>query len=337
MGMTIMLNKNNFILFGFIILSVVFVAGSFFLGAYHLSPKIILKETLNYLKDRQVTNETQAILLGIRLPRILLAYVIGASLSVVSACYQSCFKNPLVSEYILGVSSGAAFGATLSILAMGETTPVQPFSFVFSLLAVAFTYFISNIRGSSRPITLILAGIVTNALFTAGSYILRYFSDPDKLQVLIIWLMGSLSSVSWYDFLWTSPVILPLNLFLLMIGWKLNVLSLPDDEAKSLGMEAHKFRVLLILICSIITAMCVSICGIIGWLGLMVPHMAHAIVGSDKKFVLPASFLLGGILLLLADDLTRLSSGAEIPVGVITTAIGAPFFALLLRRITFEE
>jgi iron complex transport system permease protein len=325
--------KNETLITLLAIFSIFLLSISFLLGPYSLKPGVILKEIQEWLKLNRIVNERQAILFDIRLPRIILAYIVGSSLSVASACYQSCFRNPLVSEYILGVSAGAAFGATVSMLLLGETAPLQPLAFIFSLFAVGLTYLIANVKRDPRPITLILAGIVVNATFTAAAYILRYFSDPEKLQALIIWLMGSLSSVTWSDLLWTAPMLIPANTFIILIGWKLNILALPEEEAKSLGMEVNKFRFVVIVASTIATAMCVSVVGIIGWIGLMVPHLARAIVGNDNKTVIPASALLGGIILLLADDLTRLSSGAEIPVGIITTAIGAPFFAFLLRRV----
>ncbi len=304
---------------------------SLFIGAYSLSPSQVITVIFESFNSPTLYNES-IILFEIRIPRIILAMLVGFSVSVSSATFQAIFRNPLVSEYILGLSSGAAFGASLSIAFFGDTMPIQPLAFLFGVIAVFLSYMMSRVRGESTVLSLVLSGIITTAIFTAGNYIIRYMVEPERLQGIVVWLMGSLSSASWQDIRCSLPIVFVGSLFLILLRWRLNVLSMGDEEAKALGIDVGRLKIVFITLASLITASAVSVVGIIGWIGLMVPHITRMLLGSDNRLTLPMSGIVGAILMLLADDVVRLSSGVELPVGVLTTLIGAPFFAYLIRK-----
>lgn len=306
---------------------------SLFIGAFQLPPvtviKIILEKIVNLEHASSVEHN---ILFDIRIPRILLAMLVGCAVSVASASFQAAFRNPLVSEYILGLSSGAAFGASLSMAFLGDRFPVQPMAFLFGILAVSMTYLLSRVKGETSVLSLVLAGIITTALFTAGNYIIRYIVEPEKLHGIIVWLMGSFSAASWQDILWSGPWIISGTILLFLLRWRLNALSMGDEEAKALGVDVGRLKILFIVVSTLTTAAAVSVVGIIAWIGLMVPHIVRMLVGSDNRVVLPLSALVGATLLLIADNAVRTSTGFELPVGVLTTLLGAPFFAYLIRK-----
>lgn len=306
---------------------------SLFIGAFHLSPLTVVK-ILSEKITTSVPNSSveHNILFDIRIPRILLAMLVGCAVSVASASFQATFRNPLVSEYILGLSSGAAFGASLSMAFFGDRLPVQPMAFVFGIFAVSMTYLLSRVKGETSVLSLVLAGIITTALFTAGNYIIRYIVEPEKLHGIIVWLMGSFSAASWRDIAWSGPWIISGTILLFLLRWRLNALSMGDEEAKALGVDVGRLKLLFIVISTLTTAAAVSIVGIIAWIGLMVPHIVRMLVGSDNRVVLPLSALVGATLLLIADNAVRTSTGFELPVGVLTTMLGAPFFAYLIRK-----
>ncbi len=306
---------------------------SLFIGAYYLSPDIVFK----IIADRIVSPDSvsaveHTILFDIRIPRIILALLVGCAVSVSSACFQAIFRNPLVSEYILGLSSGAAFGASLSIAFLGEAFPVQPMAFAFGILAVTMTYLLSSVKGESSVLSLVLSGLITTAIFTAGNYIIRYIVEPEKLHGIVVWLMGSFSAASWKDIAWSGPWIISGTILLFLLRWRLNALSMGDEEAKAIGIDVGKFKILFIVIATFTTAAAISVVGIIAWIGLMVPHIVRMLAGSDNRVVLPLSAILGATLLLLADNAVRTTAGFELPVGVLTTLLGAPFFAYLIRK-----
>lgn len=311
---------------------ILFFIPSFFIGPYMLSPLEILSLFDGNILSDGATLTKKAILFDIRMPRIILALLTGCALSVSSACFQATFRNPLVSEYILGISAGAAFGASLSIAFLHDGFPVQGMAFTGGILAVSLTYGIARIKGETQILSLVLAGIITNAIFMGGNYIIRYFTEPERLHVLIVWLMGSFSSASWKDVFSSAPLIIAGTSFLFLLRWRLNLLSMGDEEAKSLGADTEKLKLIIIITATLITASAISVVGIIGWIGLMVPHIIRLILGSDNRKVLPASATLGASLMLIADNVVRMSKGVELPVGVLTTIIGAPFFAYLLRK-----
>jgi len=278
-----------------------------------------------------VTPVQRDIVFGIRLPRLLLGLAVGAALSVSGASLQAVFKNPLVNESILGLSSGAAFGASLSIVILGAAVPPQIAAFIFALAAVALVLAVS--RASRSPlITVLLTGVIISAFFSALLSLVEFFASPYSLQTLFYWLMGNLGSAGWRD------LAVPLSLMaagvtvLLLMSWRLNVLSLDTEDARSLGVNVKRDQRLVVLLATLATAAAVSVAGIIGWLGLIIPHLVRMLVGVDNRRVLPLSAALGASLLVLADDAARSMAAFEVPVGIFTSLIGLPLFILLLTK-----
>jgi len=277
-------------------------------------------------------NVVDTIVLNIRLPRIIAAMLIGAGLSLSGASFQGLFRNPLVSPHILGVASGAGFGAALGILISGSGILVQALAFAFGIIAVGVTYLLARTYRSTPTLVLILAGIIVGSFFSAMISLTKYAADPyDKLPAIVFWLMGSLSSVEVSDIFWVAPLMLICMGILLLIRWRINLLAMGDDEAKALGVNTRQMSQVIIITATIITATAVCISGIIGWVGLVVPHIARMIVGPDYRKILPVSLVIGASYLLIVDDIARTLMAAEIPLGILTAVIGAPVFAYLLR------
>lgn len=273
------------------------------------------------------------VVMTVRLPRIILALLIGAGLSISGAAFQGMFANPLVSADILGVAAGAGFGASIGILLFGNGYITQIFALAFGLAAIAFTYIIGGV-GKNMPIfMLVLAGVVTSALFNALISLTKFVADPEeKLPAITYWLMGSLGTASYRD-LWTAGPILIVGIaILLAVRWRINLLTLPDDEAKSLGISVVGLKWVVITGATLCTAAAVAIAGIVGWVGLIIPHIARMFVGNNNEKVLPLSLALGGTYLLIIDTLARSVTAAEIPLSILTAIVGAPFFAYLLRK-----
>jgi len=271
------------------------------------------------------------VLWSVRVPRVLAAIMVGAALSVAGAVFQSLFRNPLVSPAILGVTSGASFGATLAFFfAANSALVVEGSAFLFGLLAVTLAYQIGRRSGNSVT-SLVLSGVIVSALFTAGVSFLKYKADPyQQLPAMVFWTMGSFNSVIWTDTVRALLIIAPGLVAIYLFRWWLNPIALGDEDAMILGIDVPKARIFYILIGTLIVAASVSLCGNIGWVGLVVPHMARIIVGSDHDALIPFSALLGGLFMLIMDTLARTFSGGEIPVGILTALLGAPFFAYLL-------
>ena len=273
------------------------------------------------------------VVMTVRLPRVILALLVGAGLSISGASFQGMFANPLVSADILGVAAGAGFGASIGILLFGNGYITQIFALVFGLAAILFTYVIGGV-GKNLPIyMLVLAGVVTSALFNALISLTKFLADPEeKLPSITYWLMGSLGTASYRD-LWTAgPIILVGIIILLTVRWRINLLTLPDDEAKSLGINVTRLKWLVITGATLCTAAAVAIAGIVGWVGLIIPHIARMLVGNNNERVLPVSLALGAGYLLIIDTLARTMTAAEIPLSILTAIVGAPFFAYLLRK-----
>lgn len=309
---------------------------SLFLGRFIISPDTtieVLMNTLFKINDHFLQQET-AIIVGIRLPRTLLSMLIGAGMAVSGAAYQGLFRNPLVSPDILGVSSGAGFGTALGILLAGFTGITSFYAFLFGIISVFATYLFAKRRNQISVISLVLSGIIVSSIFTALTSLIKYIADPyDKLPAITYWLMGSFSKVTYGDLkLVAMPIVMGITI-LLLLRWRINILSLGDEEAKSLGIDPVKLRIVTIIVSTIIIAASVSVVGVIGWVGLVVPHISRRIVGVDHKNLLPASCLIGGIFLTLVDILARTITPAEIPIGIITALVGAPFFAFLLKTV----
>jgi len=273
------------------------------------------------------------VIFQVRLPRILAAMLVGAALSIAGAAYQGMFKNPLVSPDILGASSGAGLGAALAIFFSWNVAGIQIAAFVVSLLAVIAVYFLSNKIKRDPTLALVLTGILVGTLCSSFTSLLKYMADPyDKLPAITFWLMGSLATVSPKNVISSFVIMSAGGVPLYLLRWRLNVLSLGEDEGKTLGLETGKLRLAVIICSSLLTAGAVSVSGLIGWVGLIVPHLARMLVGPNYKVLLPVSIAIGSVYMLLVDDLARCLTSAEIPLGILTSIIGAPFFFAILLR-----
>ncbi len=267
----------------------------------------------------------------IRLPRILVGILVGFSLATAGAVYQGTFRNPLVEPFILGVSAGAAFGASLGILFPALFLNLQVGAFLFALVAVTAVYFSSRSDGRNAVVSLILAGVIIGSLFQALVSILKFVSDDAALRAIVFWIMGGFYYADWSDVALLLPLTLACGATIWMLSWKLNILSMGDEEARSLGVNPERLKLVFILCATLMTALAVSVVGIIAWVGLMMPHAARMILGPDHRFVIPAAALMGGIYILVCDTLARTLIGSEIPVSIITSILGAPFLFYLLR------
>lgn len=278
---------------------------------------------------------TSIVLLKVRIPRIAAGMAIGASLAVSGTTYQGIFRNPMVSPAILGAASGAGLGAAIAILCSMSFLMVQTLAFVFGILAVFITYLVGAAisRNNDSLLSLVLTGIVISALASAIISLIKYLGDPEqKLPEITFWLMGSLSSVTANNLLW---MLIPLAIGIipiLLLRWHLNLLCLGDEQASALGINVKKTRIILILASTLLTAVSVAMGGIIGWVGLLIPHLARMLVGPNHRILIPASIFLGGLNLMLVDDLARSLLPMELPIGILTSVIGAPFFLYLMAR-----
>ncbi len=317
-----------------ITLPVILFFVSFMIGRYPLSPIEVLTAIFaKFLPFIQASPTATTIVWEIRLPRIMAALLVGAALSVAGAAFQGTFKNPLVSPDILGVSAGAGFGAAVAILTVGMPLITQLSAFIWGMVAVTLTYVIGRSIKSSQILVMVLSGMAIGSLFGALISLCKYMADPfEKLPQIVYWLMGSVSAANNNEVLIASiPIILGISI-LLVLRWRLNILAMGDEEAKSMGIETQKLRFIIICCCTMITAAAVSISGIIGWVGLIIPHISRILVGPDHKNLLPATICMGASFLLLVDNISRTILITEVPIGILTAIIGAPFFLYLLRR-----
>jgi iron complex transport system permease protein len=303
-------------------------------GAYRIPPGAVLRTVADALLPGPAPagpSPYADILFRIRLPRLLLALFAGAALAVSGASLQALFRNPLVFEFSLGISHGAAFGAALSLVFLGRAVPPQFAAFAFALVAVLLVAGIAG-RSASQVITVLLSGIVVSALFQALLSGVEVFADPYALQSLVFWLMGSLGQATWGDLAVTLPLIAAGVVILILMRWRLNVLSLGDDEARSLGADTGRDRVLVIALAALVTAAATAVMGVVSWVGLIVPHLVRLAAGPDNRRVVPLSAGFGAALLLLADTVARTAAPFEIPIGILTSLVGIPFFIVLLKR-----
>ncbi len=293
-------------------------------------------EYLGYLTNPDKTGYSidfstlQTILFEVRLPRILLAFLVGGALSVSGAGLQAIFRNPLVSPYILGLSSGAAFGAALSLA--WAFLPVQLSAFLFGLLAVAISYAVALNRKNLSIVSLILSGIIVTGIFSALLTIVQFLTDPFKLQSIIHWTMGNLHNTGWQSLQSSYIPILSGVFILFLMRWRLNVLALGDEEAQTSGINPVRGKLIVLVAATLATSAAVAVAGIIGLYGLIVPHFVRMLAGPDNRQAMTLNFVLGGTFLLIIDDFSRTIAGFEIPIGVITMLIGAPIFLYLMKK-----
>lgn len=301
-----------------------------FFGASDIAWQSALQNIYAHIISGVPLSNDGVIILEIRLPRVLLALIIGGVLAGSGAVMQNMFKNPLVDPYLLGISAGAAFGAAVSI-GLFENLPLGILAFLGALCAAILVIIIGKFAGGSS-ISLVLSGVVLSAFLSALSGAIKFFVQPEKAQAIVVWLLGSLSLASWdsVKIALLGFVIGFIPLFLLR--WRINILGLSDSECISLGISPHKMRFICISCVSFACALGVSVSGTIGWVGLVVPHIGRVIFGSDMRALLPGSIALGGFILLFADTLARTLTSYDLPVGIVTALLGAPFFIFLLSR-----
>ena len=325
--------------FALIVILILMINISLFLGQYQISFDeylMFLKKLigLNSLIDDEKYETMKSIIFDIRLPRIISAILIGASLAVAGASFQAMFVNPLVSPGILGVLSGASFGAALGMILGLNWFLINLSTFIFGILAVFFAITISFIYSSSRNmIILVLGGIISSSLFSALLSIIKYGADTnDVLPAITYWLMGSLS-FSTSSIVWNLTIpMLGGILILIFFSKYLNALSLGDEEAKALGINTKLIKLIIIIVATLISALSVILAGIIGWIGLIIPHITRLLFGADNKVILPMSALIGAIFLLLVDNTSKLIFSFEIPIGIVTAIIGIPIFIFVLKN-----
>ncbi|WOT05893.1 FecCD family ABC transporter permease [Shewanella youngdeokensis] len=283
--------------------------------------------------DTDRYNMLSNVLIDVRLPRILAAILVGMALSGSGAAFQAVFRNPLVSPGMLGVLAGASFGAALGMLIHGDWITIQLLAFMFGLLAVGIGVAVSQIFGSGSMITLLLGGILSGAMFSALLSLVKYMADPqDQLPSIVYWLMGNLGLSGLSEVLWLSIPLLIAIAVLCFCGRAMDAMSMGDDEAKALGISVVPMRYTVILAATLASALSVSIAGMVGWVGLLVPHLARMLVGPCNARLIPASLMLGACFLLLADCLARSIAEVEVPVGIITEVLGLPMFLFVLHR-----
>jgi iron complex transport system permease protein len=308
---------------------------SLFVGRFAVSPidvaRILFAQIFPIAPDWPKSVET--IVLQIRLPRAIMAMCVGAGLSISGAAYQGMFRNPLVSTDILGVTAASGFGAAVALLLSANALGLQLTAFAFGLAGVALTYRLARIYQTTPVLMLVLSGVVVAAFFSALLSGAKYVADPEsRLPAITYWLLGSLNAASIKGLAMALPPIILGSLGLLLVRWKLNVLAMGDEEARSLGVETERLKGIVIVCTTLITAAAVSVCGMVGWVGLVIPHVGRMLVGPDHRLLLPATLSIGASYLLFIDDIARTATAGEIPLGILTAIIGAPFFAYLLRR-----
>ena len=326
--------QKHWIFWLFLLFSLCFFS-SFLLGRYPISPVELVKILFSKVFPISPTWDTQleTILFQIRLPRVFMAALIGGGLSCAGAVYQGIFQNPLVSPDVLGVSSGTGFGAALGLLLGFGYQAVSVSALCFGLLAVLVVYLISRRVKSNPTLALVLAGILISSLFSSPISLVKLVADTDNvLPVITYWLMGSLASIRPDDVLFAAPLIILGLIPLYLFRWQMNIATLGDEEARCMGVSIQKVRFLVIFCATLITAAAVSVSGMIGWIGLIIPHIGRILVGNDYRKLLPASFLLGGSFLVVTDNCARLLSTNEIPIGILTAFVGVPIFLYLILK-----
>ena len=318
------------------------IASAMLVGQMHIPIGEVLGALAAMLGAQTESSSTYSIVADIRAPRIIAAFTVGAALAAAGAAYQNLFRNPLVSPDILGVSSGAALGAVVAIFLAVPAQAIAGFAFVGGLVAVGAIYFIGH-RLASKPgahdpvLTLVLAGVVIGSLIGSGIALTKYLADPyHQLPAITYWLLGSFAGVTRNELSVALPVIVLASLPLIALRWRVNLLALPDDEARALGQDTGRLRLMVIVCATLMTAASVAICGIVGWVGLVVPHAVRLVVGAEFSRLLPVSMLLGGTFMLVVDTVGRSVAQIEIPPGVLTAAIGTPVF-LWLMAATFRQ
>jgi len=308
---------------------------SFVLGRYDVPVTQVVRILLAQVFPLEETwaPSMRAAVINIRLPRIALACLVGCCLSLAGTAYQTVFRNPMAAPDILGASSGACFGAALAILMGLSQRGVTALAFLCSLLTVVLVILISARTRGSRVVSILLAGVMVSSLFSAGTSYIKLVADPgNQLPAITYWLIGSLSGARLADVGLALPPMLLGAVPLLMLRWRVNILTLDDEESAALGVRTGALRLVVVLCATFLTAASVASSGMIGWVGLVIPHLSRKLVGNDCRHLLPASMIMGAGFLLLVDNISRNLLAAEIPIGILTAFVGAPFFIYLMTR-----
>ncbi|MCM3703105.1 iron ABC transporter permease [Paenibacillus macerans] len=327
--------RSRWTLPALVLLLLLIILISLNLGRYPITPGEVLKLILAAVHPAEgnVDAQQQAIFYNVRLPRIILACLVGCCLSAAGAAYQGIFQNPMAAPDVLGASAGAAFGAALAILLGGGKREITFSAFLFSILCVLLVLAISRRTKGRQVLGLILSGIMVGSLFSACTSFIKLVADPnEQLPAITYWLMGSLAGTKKEEVLFiVIPMVLGL-VPLLLLRWRVNVLTLGDAEARTMGVNAGAVRLAVIVCATLITASSVAVSGMIGWVGLVIPHLTRFLVGNNYQRLLPASMLAGAVFLLIVDNFSRNLWTSEVPIGILTAIIGAPFFISLILK-----
>lgn len=315
-----------------IVIVLALAAISMMVGKYGSGPGPLITAISSLWSGRQDDPLLATVLWNVRLPRVAAAILIGAALAAAGATFQGLFRNPLVSPDLLGVSVGASLGAVIGIYLSFPVLVIQLVAFAGGLLAVSIVYALGSLVGRRDPLlALVLVGIAIQALIGAGISLVKILADPyDQLPAITYWLLGSMTAITRFDVMSIVPAVLIGVLPMVLFRWRMNVMTLGEDEASTLGVDTLKLRLLLVTGATLVTAATVSVTGIIGWIGLIIPHVARMLVGPDFRKLLPASMLIGSAYLLIVDMLARSIATIEVPLGILTAVVGAPFFLWLL-------
>ena len=327
-------NKNPAGILLLIILPIAVALLSICTGRYPVPLRAVFEALSQRItgKPTGITTEQMTIITGIRLPRTVMGALVGAALAASGTAFQGIFRNPLVSSGILGVSSGASLGAAISILVFANYAFTPLFAFVFGLLAVLLSYMVGKIHNTTTAVTLVLGGTIISSIFSSLLALVKYIADPlNKLPAITFWTMGSLASTVYSNVTIAVIPIIAGMVLLLVNGWNINVLSMGDSEAKTLGLNVGAAKLMVIIGATLATAGAVCISGTIGWVGLIIPHIARFFTGNDNRRLMPVSMSMGACFLMLVDVLCRVVSNAEIPLGITTAIIGGPFFIYLIK------
>lgn len=324
------------LIYAFLILGpLAFIFITLFLGRYPISIPIVAR--ILWCKTTStpcnIPEMYQTIVWDIRLPRAILGALVGGCLAISGASFQGLFRNPLVSSGILGVTSGAGFGAALAIILFKSAAPIYISAFLFGGLAVLFSFLIGKVYNTTPTIMLVLGGTIVSSVFSALISFTKYVADPtNELPAIVFWLMGSLASARYRDIMIAGiPMVIGIA-GLLAVRWRINVLSMGDKEAHALGINTKLNKGIVIICATLASAGAVCVSGIIGWVGLVIPHIGRMLVGNDNRILIPASLSLGACFLIVVDNLSRMLTGSEIPLGILTALVGGPFFVYLLKR-----
>lgn len=321
----------------YILLPLVAIFISLFVGRYNVSFNDVVSTLGGFFSGKTaeeagVSTECWSVVTQLRLPRLIASAVVGAALAASGGAYQGIFRNPLVSPGILGVSAGAGFGAALAIVIVGAGAATYGMAFIGGIGAVLLSYWIAGIYRSAPTVMLVLGGTIVQSVFNAFISLLKYTADVDsELPAIVYWLMGSLSSVGWKTLPAAIPAVVGI-IIMLCCSWRINVLAMGDREARTLGINVRRTKFVIIAGATLATASAVCMSGIVGWVGLVIPHISRMIVGHDACKMLPLSVSAGAAFMVIIDTVSRSVTASELPLSILTSLIGAPFFVFLLKK-----